>query len=103
MMTGNRIMSLFSVLAVQVAGLGVLFFWVIGAVLRFFPNKGGQINLIQLEGLPGTVFFAYPALLAIFFIIGWLAYWRKSDLVAVGASSVPLGIMLFLYLYLILR
>lgn len=100
-MSGDRILALFTALLLQLAGLGVLFFWAMGAILKVTKN-GGQILDIQLSGLPLATFNFFPVILVIFSIIGWLAFWRKVDLVAVGALSVPAGIMLLLYLYLVM-
>ena len=100
-MSGERVLSLFNMLALQVVGLGVLLFWTIGSVLMLTGN-GGQILDIEWSSLSLTAYYAFPILLVICSAIAWLAYWRKSDLFAMGVLSAPIGLMLLLYLYLIL-
>ena len=100
-MPGDRVLALFSALLVQLVGLGVLFFWVMGLILLFSGN-GGQINDIGLNGFPLMVYYAYPVLLGIFSLVGWLAFYRKLDIVALGALSVAPGVLLLLYLGLVM-
>lgn len=100
-MSGDRILALFTALALQVAGLGILFFWTMGFILKITKN-GGQILDINLAGIPLMTYNFFPIILIVFSLIGWLAFWRKGDLVAVGALSVPAGVMLLLYIYLVM-
>ena len=99
-MPGDRVLTLFSALLLQLVGLGVLFFWVMGLILLFTGN-GGQINDLNLSGLPLIVYYAYPALLGLFSVIGWFAFWRKLDFVALGALSAAPGLLLLLYIGLV--
>ncbi len=100
MMSGDRILSLFGALALQIVGLGILLFWAIGVVLLVTGN-GGQINDLVFAPWQSSLFYAYPFLLVLFSVVGWLAYLRKLDLVALGALSAAPGLLAFLYVWMI--
>lgn len=101
-MTGERVLSLFNALMLQVLGLGVLLFWSMGAVLLVTQN-GGQINELNLAGFGRTFYWLYPLFLAVFSLIGWALFWVRRDLLAALSFSAPLGLMLLFYLTLVLR
>ncbi len=101
-MTGERVLSLLGVLLLQVAGLGFLLFWAMGAVLLITGN-GGQINELNLSGLGRIYYFLYPVFLLVFSIAGWLFFWLRRDLLANLSLSAPLGLMALLYFILIVR
>lgn len=98
--TENRVLSLLGVLALQGAGLFVLVFWAMGAVLLWTGN-GGQINDIYLAGIGRTFYFLYPVALAIFSVVGWLFFWLRRDLLAMLTLSVPAGLVVLYYFILI--
>jgi hypothetical protein len=100
-MTGDRVLVLFTLFALQIVGLGIALFWTIGTILLLTKN-GGQIQ--DVIGTPAlrNAFFIYPVVLILGSIVGWLAFWRKADLVAAGAMSAPAGYMVLLYLYKVL-
>ena len=99
-MTGDRVFALFNVLALQVAGLGVLLFWAMG-VVYFFTGTGGQFNEIAFSGLGKTLYYLYPVALVVFSLIGWLFFWIRRDLLAVLALSAPVGLVALYYFFLI--
>lgn len=100
-MSGERVLSTLNMILLQVAGLGVLLFWVMGAVLLLTGN-GGQITDLNLHGFWRTVYFSYPFLLIFLSAIGWLAFWRKADLVGMAALAVPPGVLFLMYLVFIM-
>ena len=100
-MTGDRVLALFSVLALQVAGLFVLVFWVMGAVFLITGN-GGQIVDIYLTGFWRNLYFFYPVALVIFSAVGWLFFYLRRDLLAMLTLAVPVGLVVLYYLILIL-
>jgi hypothetical protein len=100
-MAGERVLALFGMFALQLVALGIALFWAMGVILLITGN-GGQIQ--EALGTAGlrNAFFVYPVVLLIGSVVGWLAFWRKADLVALGALSAPAGYMLLLYLYKVL-
>lgn len=93
-----RLLSFVGVLGLQLAGLATLFFWLLGAYNLLSPSGYGQITL--LTEMPYIVFLAFPALLALFSIFAWVAFFDKKDMLANMLLSVPLGVFLLLYFYL---
>lgn len=102
MMTGDRVLSLFTALALQLAGFGLLLFWTMGAVLLLTRN-GGQFVELNLSGWTLTYYWLYPAFLLVFSLVGWLFFWKRQDLLATAALSAPVGLMLLYYLFLAFR
>lgn len=100
-MTGERVLSTFGMIMLQVAGLGVLLFWIMGAILLLTGN-GGQITDLNLTGFWRTVYFSYPFLLIFLSLIGWLAFWRKADLLGLAALSIAPGVLFLMYLVFIM-
>lgn len=101
-MTGERVLGLLGVLLTQVAGLGLLVFWAMGAVL-LLTNNGGQITELELTGLERAFYLLYPVFLVVFSALGWLLFWVRRDLLANLTMAAPVGLMVLFYLYLILR
>jgi hypothetical protein len=100
-MSGDRVLVLFTMFALQIVGFGIALFWAMGVILLITKN-GGQIqDALNTPGLRNA-FFVFPVVLLIGSIVGWLAFWRKADLIALGALSAPAGYMLMLYLYKVL-
>ncbi|MGL4611504.1 MAG: hypothetical protein ACRCYY_17790 [Trueperaceae bacterium] len=100
-MSGERVLVLFTMFALLIAALGIAIFWAMGTVLLLTKN-GGQIQEALTAPWLRAAFFAYPVVLLLGSIVGWLAFWRKADLVAIGAMSAPSGYMLLIYLYKVL-
>ena len=100
-MTGDRVLALFSSLALQVAGLGVLVFWVMGVVFLITGN-GGQIVDIYLTGFWRTLYFLYPVALVVFSSAGWFLFYTRRDLLAILTLAAPVGLVVIYYLILIL-
>ena len=96
-MTGDRVFALFNVLALQIAGLGVLLFWSIGAVF-FITGQGGQFNHMEFSNIGRTLFFLYPVALAIFSLLGWFLFYIRRDLLAIMMLSAPVGLVVLYYL-----
>jgi hypothetical protein len=100
-MPGERVLALFTMFALQIAGLGMALFWAIGVILLLM-NNGGQIWDALNTATLRNAFYIYPVILILGSIVGWLAFWRKADLVALGAMAAPVGYMTLLYLYKVL-
>jgi hypothetical protein len=100
-MSGDRVLTLFGMFALQIAGLGIALFWAIGAILLITKNGGQIFDVLNTPG-PRNAFFIYPVILIIGSIVGWLAFWRKADLLALAAMAAPTGYMVLLYLYKVL-
>lgn len=100
-MTGERVLSTFSMILMQVVGLGVLFFWVMGAIMLFTGN-GGQINDINLTPFWRNIYFAFPFLLILLSPIAWLAYFRQADILANTILVAPVGILGIMYFFYVL-
>ena len=101
-MSGEDILLLLGALLLQLAGLGLLVFWAMGAVLLLGGN-GDQINAFEWGGLPRLAYLAYPLVLGGASLLGWFLFWRKQGLLANLVLSAPVGLMALLYLYLIVR
>ncbi len=99
-MTGDRVLALFSSLALQVAGLGVLLFWAMG-LIALLNGNGGQIVDIYLTGFWRALYFFYPAALVLFSAAGWLLFYMRRDLLAILTLSAPVGLVVLYYLVLI--
>jgi hypothetical protein len=100
-MSGERVLALFTMFALQIAGLGIALFWAMGVVLLITAN-GGQIqDTLNTPGLRNA-FYIFPVILILGSVVGWLAFWRKADLVALAAMAAPTGYMTLLYLYKVL-
>lgn len=99
---GDRVFSLFNLLLLQIAGLGVALFWAFGLFLLLGQVGGGQIHY-SLIGTDRILFYMYPVALIIFSIAGWLAFIRRNDLFALAMMSAPVGLVVLFYLYTILR
>lgn len=100
-MSGDRVLALFTMFALQIAALGIALFWTIGVVLLITKNGGQILDALNTPGLRNA-FFVYPVVLIIGSIVGWLAFWRKADLLAIIAMGAPTGYMALLYLYKVL-
>lgn len=99
-MTGERVFTLFNALALQIAGLGVLLFWTMGAIF-LITGSGGQINHMAFSSLGRTLFFLYPVALAIFSLLGWFLFYIRRDLLAVMTLSAPVGLVVLYYLFVV--
>jgi hypothetical protein len=100
-MSGDRILALFTMFALQIVGLGIALFWAMGVILLLTGNGGQIIDALNTQGLRNA-FYIYPVVLILGSIVGWLAFWRKADLVALAAMAAPTGYMTLLYLYKVL-
>jgi hypothetical protein len=100
-MSGDHVLVLFTLFALQIAGLGIALFWAVGVFLLLMSN-GGQIWDALTTPALRNLFYIYPVILILGSIVGWLAFWRKADLVALGAMAAPTGYMTLLDLYKIL-
>ncbi len=100
-LSGDRVFSLFNLLLLQIAGLGVTLFWAFGIFLLLTKN-GGQVQDVVVGPLR-SLFYLYPVALVIFSLIGWLAFWRKRDLFALAMMSAPVGLVVLYYLFAGLR
>ncbi len=100
-MTGERVLSTLNMILLQLAGLGIVFFWTIGAIFLLTGN-GGQINDIALTPFWRTVYFSFPFLVIFISPIAWLAFFRKADLIAQGMMTLPIAVIGLMYLVYIM-
>ena len=100
-MTGDRVLSTFGMIALQIVALGIVFFWAMGAILLATGN-GGQINDINLTSFWRTIFWAYPILVIFISPIAWLSFFRKADLLAQAMLTLPIGLLGLLYFVYVL-
>lgn len=99
-MTGERVLSTLGAIVLQLAGLGLLLFWAMGAVLLITGN-GGQIVELNWGSDMRALYFSYPLILAACSIAGWILYLRQKDLLALATLSVPSGLATTVYLTMI--
>lgn len=100
-LSGDRVLSLFGLLLLQIGGLGVALFWAFGLFLLLGKTGGGQIQDVATGSLR-SLFYLYPLALVVFSLIGWLAFLRRRDLFALAMMSAPVGLVVLYYLYTIL-
>jgi hypothetical protein len=95
-----RVMGFFGVLLANVASFGILFFWLIGAVLMLTGN-GGQLLLLGLDGLALVLFWSLP-LVVLVSLAAWFLYLARLDLPAIGLAGAPIALTVLYYLWLVL-
>ena len=100
-LTTERTLSLYGLLFGAIGAGGILFFWVIAAILDA-TNNGGLIVQLGLEGLWRTAFLSYP-IVAIVALLGGQALWfLKRDREAVAITGAPVALTAGFYLLLTL-
>jgi hypothetical protein len=95
----DRVLVVYGMLASHLASFGVLYFWVMGAVLLFTGN-GGQILDMELGDTERLLYLAYPAVVLIS-LAAWGFYALKRDLVALGLASLPVVLAVAYFIYLV--
>ena len=95
-----RLLSFLGVLGLELAGLATAFFWGLGAFNLLSPSGYGQIAQIGLSGLPYVSFLAYFALFVLFSLFAWVAFFDHRDMLAMALLSIPLGVLMLVYIYL---
>lgn len=94
-MLGDRTLTLYLLIFSLIGTGGILFFWVIGAVM-LLQNNGGQIIELGFGPLARTLFLSFPIVAGVLSVIGLLLYWGKRDTAAVGVAGLPIvGTVLF--------
>ena len=97
----DRSLALYGVVFGAVGSLGILFFWIIAAILLGTRN-GGFITDLALDGLWLTGFWAYPFVALAAVATGAILFIAKRDREAVGAAGLPVGLTAVFYLALTL-
>ena len=106
----DRTLILYVMLIAQVATLGILFFWAMGALLQLTQN-GGHINSLQLDtigpgflhfGLGRILYFSYPFVAFGASAIGWFLFWHRWHRPAVLFCGFPVVGTVIFYLALVL-
>ena len=93
-----RILTFFGILLSNGGAFFVLF-WSMGAG-HLLTNNGGLINLLQLEGIMLTLFWAYPVVVVLS-LSAWLFYLFRMDKIALPIAAAPIGLFVIYYLYLV--
>lgn len=85
----ERVLSLYGIILASIGGLGILFFWSMGAI-ALLTDDGGLMLDLRLTGLWRTLFFALPVvvLASIVGAIGLFALRRHKE--AVGLAGLPI-------------
>ncbi len=94
-----RILTFFGILLSNGGAFFVLLFWSMGAG-HLLTNNGGLINLLQLEGIMLTLFWAYPVVVVLS-LSAWLFYLFRMDKIALPIAAAPIGLFVIYYLYLV--
>jgi hypothetical protein len=95
----DRALVVFGMLAAHLGAFGVLYFWLVGAILLFTGN-GGQILDLHLTDIERTLYLAYP-LVVLLSLSGWGFYALRRDLPALGLAGLPVLLAVAYFIYLV--
>lgn len=95
----DRALVVFGMLAAHLGAFGVLFFWLMGAILLFTGN-GGQILDLQFTDLERTLYLAYPVVVVLS-LGAWGFYALRRDLPALGLAGLPVVLAVAFFIYLV--
>ncbi len=94
-MSGDRVLAIYGVIFALIGGLGILFFWLIGAILLLTGN-GGTITDLPLGDTGRVLFLAYPAVMLACAVLAILLLWGRRDREALLLAGLPVvGTVLF--------
>jgi len=96
----ERVLSLYGIILAGIGGLGILFFWAMGAI-GLLTNDGGLMLELQLTGLWRTLYFALPVvvLVSLAGAVGLFALRRHKE--AAGLAGLPIIATLAYYFALV--
>lgn len=100
-LTTERTLSLYGFLFGAIGAGGILFFWVIAALLDA-TNNGGLIVQLGLDGLWRTAFLSYPIVAIVALFAGSALWLLKRDREAVAVAGAPIALAAGYYLLLTL-
>jgi hypothetical protein len=81
-------------------GGGILYFWVMGAVLLLSGN-GGQIQMLQEEPFWRALYWVYPLVFVVALVVGGVLAALRRDLASVAAAGTPVALATLYYFALI--
>lgn len=93
----DRSLIIFGLAFSAIGALGILFFWVISAILLITEN-GGLILQIELDGLWLTAYWAYPFVAFAALAAAGVLYLMKRDQAALGVAGAPVALSVLYYL-----
>jgi hypothetical protein len=96
----DRTLTLFGWLIALMAGGGILFFWLIGAIVLFTGN-GGYIQHLHLAGFWRLLYLAYPVVFVGALLVGAVLVAMRRDLLSVAAAASPAGLALVYYVAMV--
>jgi hypothetical protein len=96
MQTADRSGTIYGWVFALLGGGGILYFWVMGAVLLFTGN-GGQVQMLHLEPLWRTLYWAYPIVFIGSVIVGGALAALRRDLLSVGVAGAPVVFAVLYY------
>ena len=97
--TGARTVAFYGVLLANIGSFGILFFWLIGSILLVTRN-GGQIFLLELDGVDRWLYFAFPVVVLVS-LGAWLLHLLRLDRAAVALAGLPIVSAVLYYIYLV--
>lgn len=98
-LTTERTLSLYGYIFAAIGAGGILFFWVIAAIL-YATGNGGLIVQMELPGLWRTAFLSYPIVAVVALVAGAILWFARRDLEAVAVAGAPVGLTVLYYLLL---
>jgi hypothetical protein len=95
-MHADRSGTIYGWIFALLGGGGILFFWVMGAVLLATGN-GGFIQVLHGEPFWRTLYWTYPIVFVVSLLVGGLLVALRRDLLSVGAAGAPVALALAYY------
>jgi hypothetical protein len=95
----DRVPTIFGWAAALLGGGGLLYFWVMGALMLL--RGEGQIQLLQAEPLWRTLYLAYPIVFVVSVVIGAVLVALRRDLLSIGVAGAPVVFAIGYYFALI--
>ncbi len=92
----DRAPTIFGWAAALIAGGGLLYFWVMGAILILSGN-GGQIQYLQDEPIWRTLYFAYPLVFVGAIVVGALLVALRRDVASIAVAGSPVVLAIVYY------
>jgi hypothetical protein len=96
----DRSPTIFGWAAALLGGGGILYFWVMGAILLLNGGEG-QIQFLQAEPFWRSLYFAYPIVFVVSVIVGGVLVALRRDLMSIGVAGAPVVLAIGYYFALI--
>lgn len=97
----GQALGFFGIALANLLTFGILYFWIMGAVLLVTQN-GGLIVELGLTGTLRTLYFAYPVI-ALLSLTCWLFYLARREIAALLVAGTPIALATLYYLWLVTR